>query len=264
MAKQSSAPKPDKPAAEAVPAGKFVLPLHDESHYPKLALGMLRVAHWIAAVGIDKNKVSSADGSYPYRGIDKVLDTLSLPLAEQGITVSPSYVEMQGREHFDKTTGKPKGVIPKVACTVTFEDVHGNKRVVGPVLGEAYDNMDKGLSKAESVAYRNLMLLTFVAPLGAIDPGSLTSHDPEDAQSQDNGTDGAGDPRDQPAGEAKTETVGERGIFLGTSQMAWFVAKMEQANWPESRVLAAYHRIDKENAKAVADYMVAHPMDPAA
>lgn len=212
-----------------------------ETEFPVLPLGMIQVAKWVAENGIDKDKKSKADGQYKYRGIDKVLNDISMPLAKAGITVAPSYRVIEQRPHLGKD-GKPNGVISLVEGSVTFYDAVGNSRTIGPVPGEAYDNMDKSYSKACSVAYRNLMLLTFVAPLGPMSPDSTQGYDPEDE----------GDSKTEAAQDAEPERAEEPGgIFLKGAQLKWLEAKMSGANISEAAVLKKFHRVDASNAKDV-------------
>jgi hypothetical protein len=229
-------------AAQSAPA---TIPVRKIEDYPPLALGLLRVAHWVAVVGIDKNKTSDAQGNYTYRGIDKVLNDISLPLAEQGITVAPKYTVCAPGKYTDKDGKVKPGLIANVECTITFYDVHGNSREVGPVPGEAYDGMDKSHSKACSVAYRNLMLLTFVAPLGPVTPGG-PSYDPEASQEQPSA--------DFPE-EEKELPEAERGIKLVGGQLKWLEQRMKSASLTPEDVLKHFPRVDADNARKVGEWI---------
>lgn len=205
--------------------------------YPPIALAMLQVAAWVATNGIDKDKESKAEGKYKYRGIDKVLNELSMPLADAGLTVAPSFRLVNQVDY------KGKGVISQVECSICFWDAHGEHRTVGPVLGEAFDGMDKSFSKAQSVAYRNLMLLTFVAPLGPLSPNG-DDHDPESADEPK---------QDFPADEEIAPE--DRGIKLEGGQLKWLRQKMQAANVSEAELLTRYPRVDKSNAREVGGWL---------
>lgn len=131
-------------------------------HYPKplIHAAMLAVAKGMEKRGIEKESTSAAEGRYKYRGIDAALNVFSTELAAAGVTYAPSYQIVSQADY------RGKGLITTVLGTFTFYAVDGSSRVVGPIVGEAFDGMDKGCSKAMSVALRNALLQTFVVPLG--------------------------------------------------------------------------------------------------
>ena len=197
---------------------------------PQIAAAMLAVARAMNLKGIGKDRESKAEGRYAYRGIDDALDNMAGPMAAAGLTVAPSYAIK------DRIDYKGKGTISVVEATLTFYAEDNSSRVVGPFPGEAFDGMDKGLSKACSVAYRNAMFLTFVIPLG---PG----YDPEAHGDDDQGDDVKNTKAEQP--------VGDPGIFLKGAQLKWLEKKMEVSNVSEAAVLKQFHRVDATNAKDV-------------
>lgn len=207
---------------------------------PGIHMAMLEVARLMAAEGIAKDKTTAAQGKYKYRGIDGVLDNFAGPMATVGLTVAPSYRLI---ERMEVATKEGKGYIACVEATLTFYAQDGSSRVAGPFIGEAFDTMDKSFSKAQSVAYRNGMLLTFVVPMG---PG----YDPEEGEAE------LGEGKPAAAGKpAKTEEVGEPGIFLEGGQLTWLKKKMERAEVSDASLLKVFHRVTKENATEVGKWV---------
>jgi hypothetical protein len=137
---------------------------------PTIQQAMLQVARAMEKAGIAKLSETKAAGKYKYRGIDAALNSLSRPLVDAQIVVSPSYRLISTTE---VKTKEGVGYLTTVEGSITFVGPNSDMMTCGPFIGQAFDSMDKGATKAMSVAYRTGMFLTFVIPLG---PG----HDTEE------------------------------------------------------------------------------------
>lgn len=202
----------------------------------KIHGAMLQVATAMNRSGIEKARESKAEGKYKYRGIDDVLNQLAQPMVDARLTNAPSY------KLISQTNYRDKGLISIVEGSITFYAEDGSSRVCGPFLGEAFDGMDKGCSKAQSVAYRNGMLLTFVIPLG---PG----HDPEEGEEGEDLAQGAAQERTQ-----ATDAL-PGGIHLTGAQLKWLDKKMAKYGVDEAALLKQFRRVDAKNAPQVGEWL---------
>lgn len=125
----------------------------------------------IAKTGIAKaHKAALGGATVNYRGIEDAMNQMSAILINCGITVTPSYHDVQ-------ITERIKGD-PKEAKAIRFALVRGRfaftaadgSAVSCEVYGEAMDSGDKALTKAQSVAFRTALFQQFVVPTMAIDP----------------------------------------------------------------------------------------------
>ena len=111
--------------------------------------------------GISKSRKNQQQG-YNFRGIDDVLNALSLALVEAGLVILPRCTERVVVERETKTGG----ALFNVTCKVEFDLVStedGSKHTV-TTYGEAMDSVDKATNKAMSAAYKYLALLVFCIP----------------------------------------------------------------------------------------------------
>jgi ERF superfamily len=144
------------------------------AHKMNIQEALLQVAAAMEKAGISKASETKAAGRYKYRGIDAALNALSRPLVDAGVTVSPSYKLISSTEI---KTKEGVGYLTTVEGSITFHAPDNSVRTVGPFIGQAFDSLDKGATKAMSIAYRTGMFLTFVIPLG---PG----HDTEEGDNE--------------------------------------------------------------------------------
>jgi hypothetical protein len=140
------------------------------AHKMNIQEALLQVAAAMEKAGISKASETKAAGRYKYRGIDAALNALSRPLVDAGVTVGPAYKLISSVEI---KTKEGTGYLTTVEGTIAFSAPDGSCKIVGPFIGQAFDSLDKGATKAMSIAYRTGMFLTFVIPLG---PG----HDTEE------------------------------------------------------------------------------------
>ena len=101
---------------------------------------------------IGKDKQTTGQTSYKYRGVDQVLNTLHPLFAKHKVFAVPEVLEVLNREW--KTTKTGASVVyqtAKVRYTFYAED---GSSVSATVLGEAMDSGDKASNKCMSVAYK--------------------------------------------------------------------------------------------------------------
>lgn len=112
--------------------------------------------------GIAKSR-RNQEQKFNFRGIDDALAAFGPLLADNGVLLSPSYSELTVEPRQTKSGGTTYNV--RVAGTYKFTHIEdGSEYSVGPFYGEANDGQDKAVSKATSVAERNMFFLTFVVP----------------------------------------------------------------------------------------------------
>lgn len=129
---------------------------------PKIYAAMSAVMKAIAELGIGKGR-RNQEQKFNFRGIDDALIAFAPLLVENGIVILPSYAN----KAIDPRPTKSGGTTYNVSLEGTFTFIHsgdGSSVSVGPFYGEANDGQDKAISKATSIAMRNMFFLTFVAP----------------------------------------------------------------------------------------------------
>ena len=123
---------------------------------------LLKVQKAIIATGIEKSR-RNQEQRFNFRGIDDALAAFAPLLADAGILLSPSYSDLTIDARPTKSGGTTDNA--RVSGTYTFTSAEdGSTHVVGPFYGEANDGQDKAISKATSIAERNMFFLTFVVP----------------------------------------------------------------------------------------------------
>lgn len=129
---------------------------------PQVYAAISRVMADVATSGIAKDR-RNQEQKFNFRGIDDALLAFSPLLVKHGLIVAPSYADKVIEVRQTKSGGTTYNV--SLSGTFTFTSIHdGSQWVVGPFFGEANDGQDKAVSKATSVAERNMFYLTFVVP----------------------------------------------------------------------------------------------------
>lgn len=125
----------------------------------------------IAKTGIAKaHKAALGGATVNYRGIEDAMNQMSAILINCGITVTPSYHDVQITERIKGDPKEAKAIrFALVRGRFAFTAVDGSA-VSCEVYGEAMDSGDKALTKAQSVAFRTALFQQFVVPTMAIDP----------------------------------------------------------------------------------------------
>jgi hypothetical protein len=120
--------------------------------------------------GIGKGSRLEMPGLKPfnYRGVDEVFNAAGPALRRHGVTILPVRVDAVYR---DTRTSKGNAM-RECTCTVDYLIVgpDGGTLPTGQSRGEAVDTMDKGTTKAMSVAYRNFLLQALCVPTNLPDP----------------------------------------------------------------------------------------------
>lgn len=101
---------------------------------------------------IGKNKQVQSGGSYKYRGVDQVLNTLHPLFAKHKVFAVPEVLEMLFREHRETKNG---GAVVYQALKIKYHFyAEDGTSVTATVVGEAMDSGDKVSNKCMSVAYK--------------------------------------------------------------------------------------------------------------
>jgi hypothetical protein len=125
--------------------------------------------------GIAKDRsASTGQGSYRYRGIDDVMQAVSVLLPKHGLCIYQSAIS----HDVTQRTNSKGTVIFRVREEFEFELVaveDGSSRKMR-WISEADDSSDKATNKAGSVAYREFCLKTFCIPVNGADADTETEH----------------------------------------------------------------------------------------
>lgn len=123
---------------------------------------VLAVAADIAANGIGKDR-RNQEQKFNFRGIDDALKAFAPLLVKHNLILAPSYSDITIDPRQTRSGGTTYNV--RLSGRFTFTHVEdGSEYTVGPFYGEANDGQDKAVSKATSIAERNMFYLTFVVP----------------------------------------------------------------------------------------------------
>jgi len=119
----------------------------------------------IGAVG--KSEKNQQQG-WNFRGIDAVLNAVSIPLAEHGVTVYPQLLDYT---YETVEVGRNKTAMAHVIVKVKYIFL-GPKgdHIETAVAAEAMDSGDKAMTKAFSVALRTCLIQTLSLPTDEPDP----------------------------------------------------------------------------------------------
>lgn len=123
----------------------------------------LKVLSALKETGIAKASQNSQQ-RYMYRGIDDVQKALAPLLAEHGVAVFPSTVERASKERVIRDKIQMHHCV-KVAFTIVSEE-----GALGPFYqeGECLDMSDKGLTKAQTAAFKYWILSALCVPTDGV------------------------------------------------------------------------------------------------
>lgn len=200
----------------------------------------------INATGVAKQKTNTQN-NFKYRGVDDALDLFSGPLARNAVMATPSFKTVS-RGILETSGGKSMAHVV-VECYVTFLSLRdGSVFVTGTIEGEGTDMLASATSKATSVAYRNLMFLTFTVPFG-----------PEEQEQDETGTEiGIGDA----GGEVLDgEQVGNKNevIDVSDSQRKLLGVKLKNAGKDEQWLLGTFGGVTGSNINAAIKHIEQAP-----
>ncbi len=129
---------------------------------PQVYKQMQHVMAAIAESGIAKSR-RNKEQAFNFRGVDEAFMAFAPLLVKHDLLVIPSFSNLRVKRRPTAKGGITYSA--KLEGTFTFISVRdGSQQVAGPFFGEANDGQDKAVSKASSVAERNMFFYTFVAP----------------------------------------------------------------------------------------------------
>lgn len=160
--------------------------MSDEKRVPLIYKALANIQKEIHAVGIGKLRRNKEQG-FNFRGIDDALMAFAPLLTDNGVLIAPSYSNKAVEARPTKSGGNTYNVSLEGLFTfIHIED--GSRHTVGPFFGEANDGQDKGVSKATSIAERNMFFLTFVVPhepaIGG-DPDGISEYGDDETSQKD-------------------------------------------------------------------------------
>lgn len=124
------------------------------------------------AVGTVAKDGWNSQSNYAFRGVDAVVDAVSLALCEHGVLVVPQLVSA---DYTTVVVGKNRTEMCSVRLIVRFMwyGPEGDS-IESCVAGEAFDSGDKATAKAHSVAYRTTLIETLSLRTKDRDPDADT------------------------------------------------------------------------------------------
>lgn len=128
----------------------------------------------ISQRGIAKAQTAQAGrgGTYAYRGIDDVYNSIGPIMARHGLVVVPNCVDRSVSERQSANGGTLFCVVVRVEFS--FVSAHDGSTHKTQFFGEAFDSGDKATNKAMSAAYKYAALQTFCIPTeGDNDPDAV-------------------------------------------------------------------------------------------
>jgi hypothetical protein len=176
----------------------------------------------LALEGIAKAR-KNTDQNFQFRGIDDILDALAPLLVAHQLNVFPRAKVTQSQER-KTSTGKTMNAV-FIDMELDFVSLEDGSIYTARMPGEGSDMSDKGTAKANSGAYKYLMIMTFVIPTkGVLDEGDANSPGAEREQDRpargggrqqsDNRTQQRERPRDNDRGDNDRKAAGFKREFL--------------------------------------------------
>jgi hypothetical protein len=128
----------------------------------------------MSAAGISKGRRNQAQG-YSFRGIDDVLNGLSGPLTDAGLSILPRCTERVVTERATKNGGALFSVVVKVEFDLIAAEDGSHHTVT--TYGEAMDSADKATNKAMSAAFKYMAILAFCIPTESTPDADFETHE---------------------------------------------------------------------------------------
>lgn len=134
----------------------------------------------------------SSQGSYPFLPVDDIVARLAPALLENGVITVPRITEaVQDTARFPKVNmngepihdGRPPAiqVVSRIRYELDFVAVVDGSKITAQAYGESQDTGDKGLRRAATQAYKEILLRTFSIVTGEDDPDAFAPQDVEPA-----------------------------------------------------------------------------------
>lgn len=116
----------------------------------------------VAMIGVPKER-RNPRGDGKYRGIDDIQVVMSGLLARHHLLILPGCHAVEWSERQTAKEGTLRFAVVK--CSFTFIDSVTGSLWETTMLGEAFDAGDKALQKAQTFAYKQLLIQTFCIPV---------------------------------------------------------------------------------------------------
>jgi hypothetical protein len=130
----------------------------------------------LSKIGIAKDKTNQQQG-FKYRGVDQVMNELSVLLPKHGLLILPRVTKYSCVERMSASNKPLFYTILEVEYDfIASED--GSTKVVGPMIGEAMDSGDKSANKAMAIAYKYACFQAFCIPTEAVTDPDAEIHEP--------------------------------------------------------------------------------------
>jgi hypothetical protein len=133
---------------------------------------LARVMDELPGVGKD-SKAPPEMGGYAFRGIEAITRAAQHLVGQYGLVPTPKVLEREVKPV--KVGGKDWMETTLKLRYVWKHGPSGTKHKVGPLWATAFDNSDKGNSKAMTMGYKQMLLQTFLISDGKEDPDQATT-----------------------------------------------------------------------------------------
>lgn len=158
-------PDAEAPAPEKKPRTPRARAAEPTPPPPPVAVLLHRV---MSDVGAVKKDQYNSQQKFAFRGVDAVVNAVYPALVTHGLVVLPRLVTATRGTSTARSGNVQNTVVVEVEYA--FHGPAGDRLVVGPIPGEAFDAGDKATAKAMSVAYRTMWLETLALPTDEEDP----------------------------------------------------------------------------------------------
>lgn len=114
---------------------------------------------------VAKGRTTDSGATYSFRGIDDVYDAMHEPLAKWGVLPVPRILEIvYNTNEWTEGTRRRAQTVTRLHLQVNFTGPRGDV-ITADAWAEAQDYGDKAVAKAESVAFRTVMIQQFTIPV---------------------------------------------------------------------------------------------------
>lgn len=156
-----------------LPDVEYTDPITDAEAVP-VHVAWARVMADVRSIGKGSRFSAPGAGTFNFRGVDEVLNHVAPAVRRHGIVIMPIRVVAEARD-----TKTSKGATMRETVVTVDYMVIGPKGDAlphpGQSRGEALDTMDKGSTKALSVALRNFYIQALSIPTQDLDPEADTA-----------------------------------------------------------------------------------------
>ena len=171
---------------------------------------------------------------FNFRGIDAVLNAVGPAMRSHGVNPIPRTVELVDRTEYE-TRNKARMVNSIVKVHWFIRGPKGDEFDGGESYGEAADSGDKGLTKAQSVAFRAWLIIALQIPTGDRDPDA-DAHERASASDYE---------QENPVLNSQVQEADTaRGELL---------AKLEPYGWTEEKLVRRYWDDYRKNLRKTLD-----------